>query len=109
MTTKQEALVVLALLVAMGFAFTISFLAGRTRVAVPVTAISVPVTAPLAVLVPPKPVAPKRVKRFSRNKIPVVVIPVVVGAASCPELDDGTPCRELYDFRQRCSANLKVE
>jgi len=65
----------------------------------------VAVTTPLAVLitVPPKP----KMKRVGL-KPRIVVIPVVVGSAACPELDDGAPCQRLYDFRQRCSASVEA-
>jgi len=62
----------------------------------------VAVTTPLAVIVP-IPQKPTIVRRKPR----VVVVPVVVGAAACPESDEATPCQKLYDFRKRCSASFR--
>jgi hypothetical protein len=93
----QEALTVLVILCALGFSLMMGYL---TRPPVPPVA----VTTPLAVLEPPKPavIVLGHLRHVVRK--PVVVIPVVVGAADCPDLDDGkTPCRSMYEFRQRCS------
>jgi hypothetical protein len=88
----KDALFIFVILFAMGFMLMYEFLARQI-------APEVAVTTPLAVLitVPPKPTIVRRKPR-------VVVVPVVVGAAACPELNDGAPCRKLYDFRERCSA-----
>jgi hypothetical protein len=93
----KDALFIFVILFAMGFCMVFEFLA---RPIAP----EVAVTTPLAVLitVPPKPTIVRRKPR-------VVVVPVVVGAAACPELNDGAPCREIYDFRQRCSASWPKE
>jgi len=94
----QEALTVLVILCALGFSLMMGYL---TRPPVPPVA----VTTPLAVLEPPKPavIVLGHLRHVVRK--PVVVIPVVVGAADCPPLDDGSACRSLYDFRQRCAAS----
>jgi len=91
----KDALFIFVILFAMGFMLMYEFLA-RPRIP------EVAVTTPLAVLIP---IPPK--SKVVKSKPRVVVLPVVVGAAACPESDEATPCQKLYDFRKRCSASLR--
>lgn len=95
MKTNNQSNIRRVVLVVLSFA--LGFLAGSPQV---VNVVPVPVTRPLTVFIRQKPIV-------IRRKSPVVVVPVVVGAASCPELDDGTPCLPVYDFRERCSIAVK--
>ena len=92
----RDALFIFVILFAMGFMLMYEFLA-RPRIP------EVAVTTPLAVIVP----ISQKVKRI-RLKPRVVVIPVVVGAAACAGQDDGSDCKSIYDFRQRCSASWRA-
>jgi hypothetical protein len=96
---RLEALAVLVVLFGVSFMLTMDSLSHRSAPG--------PVTTPLAVLARPEPavvVLAHLRRQPAPSKPPVVVVPVVVSAASCPELpDENLPCRSMYEFRERCS------
>ena len=91
-----EVLAVLVVVFGVSFMLTMDCLSRREP--------QVAVTTPLAILEPSRPaVTVLGRSRGVVRKRPVVVVPVVVGAANCPEVDDRRPCQRIYEFRQRCS------
>jgi hypothetical protein len=99
-----EALAVLVVVFGVSFMLTMDCLSHRSA--------SGPVTTPLAVLARPEPavvVLGHLRRQQAPSKPPVVVVPVVVGAANCPEPDESTPCLPIYDFREHCSLAWKAK